>query len=73
MPFADDWEEKATKDTVYAPTSYHQAAGRAGILRVLPGPISWAKGNKIGSIPGVPALPMGLKEGEFDFFHEVQT
>jgi hypothetical protein len=71
MPYAEDWEEKAAKNTEYMPKSFHQAAGKAGILRAIAGPSSWGKDNIVKDIPGVPALPAGIKEGEFDFFHEL--
>lgn len=70
LPFMEEWEEKAQKNTEYLPKSLHQAAGKAGIVRVLPGPISWGPKNKVATIPGVPALPAGIPEGSFDFFHE---
>jgi len=44
--------------------------GRAGLLRVLPGPVSWGKGNTVDNIPGVPKLPCGLTSETFDMFHE---
>ncbi|KAI9015387.1 putative acyl-CoA dehydrogenase [Hyaloraphidium curvatum] len=70
MPYADQWEHDADRHGKYLPKEFHKACGKAGILRVLTGPISWRKGNTVGKIPGVPALPAGLTEDEFDAFHE---
>lgn len=67
LPFADEWEEAGEKRLEYLPRSYIQALGSAGILRALPGPSSWTK--EVSAIPGVPALPAGIPEDEFDMFH----
>ncbi|KAI9026062.1 acyl-CoA dehydrogenase/oxidase [Hyaloraphidium curvatum] len=70
LPHADEWEEKCAKNLEYLPKWVHQSAGRNGVLRAVAGPISWGKGNPIAKVPGVPALPAGIPEGEFDYFHE---
>lgn len=71
LPNAEEWESSALKSTSYLPKSLHRAAGAAGILRVVAGPSAWGPENTISSIPGIPALPAGIPEGEFDFFHEM--
>jgi hypothetical protein len=70
VPYADQWETDSEKKGTYLPKSFHQALGRAGLLRVLPGPVSWGKGNTVDNIPGVPKLPCGLTSETFDMFHE---
>ncbi|KAI9016893.1 putative acyl-CoA dehydrogenase [Hyaloraphidium curvatum] len=70
LPHADNWEEAFERRGEYLPESIHLAAGKAGILRAMPGPVSWGHDNRVKDIPGVPALPGGVPEGEFDVFHE---
>lgn len=68
MPYADAWEEAGEKRREYCPRSFVQALGAAGILRSIPGPAGWTK--EVSALPGVPALPAGISEDEFDIFHE---
>ncbi|KAI8810157.1 acyl-CoA dehydrogenase/oxidase [Cladochytrium replicatum] len=65
MEHKDEWE-RLIKNNEKPPKWAFEAVGKAGIFRVIVGP-PWGAPN----VPGIPSLPMGIPQKEWDIFHEM--
>ncbi|KXS22201.1 hypothetical protein M427DRAFT_106591 [Gonapodya prolifera JEL478] len=70
VPHGEEWEESAQRHGTYAPHSLWLEAGKAGILRMFCGLDCWGK-RDLEKEFGAPPLPMGMRPGEIDYFHEL--